>query len=196
MWSYHKYLIRFKEQRKKSLAGSSPGMLITITNTNHKLTTSIKATKAPNIQIRLLVEESQQLNSKKWKTRKKHKLSANESIPIKKYIPKKSATKKKKKKKRVQWNELKGEEQEETITIYHSYSFVTLLSQQRCRVKWPPWSLEDLPIEKGRRSRHFTGRQHQIWRSKSMVTVTSACFKIINLPHEITWGMHILVLML
>ena len=120
MWSYHKYLIRFKEQKKKSLAASSPGMLITITNTNHKLTTSIKATKAPNIQIRLLVEESQQLNSKKWKTRKKHKLSANESIPITKYMPKKSATKKKKKK-RVQWNELKGEEQEETVEFFSYY---------------------------------------------------------------------------
>ena len=30
----------------------------------------MKATKATNIQIRLLVEESQQLNSKKWDTRK------------------------------------------------------------------------------------------------------------------------------
>ena len=120
MWSYHKYLIRFKEQRKKSLAASSPGMLITITNTNHKLTTSIKATKAPNIQIRLLVEESQQLNSKKWKTRKKHKLSANESIPITKYIPKKKCNKKKEKK-RVQWNELKGEEQEETVEFFSYY---------------------------------------------------------------------------
>ena len=115
MWSYHKYFIRFKEQRKKSLAASSPGMLITITNTNHKLTTSIKATKAPNIQIRLLVEESQQLNSKKWKTRKKHKLSANELIPLTKYIPKK------KKKKRVQWNDLKGEEQEETVEFFSYY---------------------------------------------------------------------------
>ena len=33
--SYHKYLIRFKEQRKKSLAAISPGIPITITNTNH-----------------------------------------------------------------------------------------------------------------------------------------------------------------
>ena len=30
----------------------------------------MKATKVTNIQIRLLVEESQQLNSKKWKQRK------------------------------------------------------------------------------------------------------------------------------
>ena len=55
----------FTEQRKKSLAASSPGIPVTITNANHKLTISMKATKATNIQIRLLVEESQQLNSKK-----------------------------------------------------------------------------------------------------------------------------------
>ena len=48
----------------------------------------MKATKATNIQIRLLVEESQQLNSKKWNTRKKHKLSANEMIPISNYMQK------------------------------------------------------------------------------------------------------------
>ena len=29
-----------------------------------------------------------------------------------------------------------------------------------------------------------------------IITVTSASFKIINLPHEMTWYMHILVLML
>ena len=34
------------------------------------------------------------------------------------------------------------------LTIYHSYSSVTLLFQQGIRVKWPPWSLEDLPIRK------------------------------------------------
>ena len=55
----------FKDQRKKYLAVSSPGIPITITNTNHKLTTSMKATKATNIQIRLSDEESQQLNSKR-----------------------------------------------------------------------------------------------------------------------------------
>ena len=55
----------FKDQRKKSLAASSPGIPITITSPNHKLTTSMKATKATNIQIRLLDEESQQLNSKR-----------------------------------------------------------------------------------------------------------------------------------
>ena len=38
----------------------------------------MKATKATNIQIRLLVEESQQLNSKKWNTRNKHKLKGEE----------------------------------------------------------------------------------------------------------------------
>ena len=87
--SYHKYLICFfKEHRKKSVAAISPGIPITITNTNHKLTTSMKATKATNIQIRLLVEESQQLNSRKWKTRKKHKLSENKMIPISNYIQK------------------------------------------------------------------------------------------------------------
>ena len=48
----------------------------------------MKATKATNIQIRLLVEESQQLNSKKWNTRKKHKFSANEMIPISNYMQK------------------------------------------------------------------------------------------------------------
>ena len=40
------------------------------------------------------------------------------------------------------------------LTIYHSYSFVILLSQQWCQVKWPPWSLEDLPIEKERKYKH------------------------------------------
>ena len=38
--------------------------------------------------MRLLIEESQQLNSKKWKKRKKDKFLANEMIPIKKYIQK------------------------------------------------------------------------------------------------------------
>ena len=42
-------------------------------------------------------------------------------------------------------------------------------------MKWPPWSLEDLLINKGRKSKHFTAWQHQTWRSESMVTVTSAC---------------------
>ena len=59
----------FERVVKKSLVVISAGIpitiTITITNTNHKLTTSMKATKATNIQIRLLVEESQQLNSKK-----------------------------------------------------------------------------------------------------------------------------------
>ena len=64
----------------------------------------MKATKATNIQIRLLVEESQQLNSK-WNTRKKHKLSANEMIPISNYMQKqnkdlKSTNKKEKSKKK------------------------------------------------------------------------------------------------
>ena len=54
-----------KSREKKPLAVSSQGIPITITNTNQKLTTSMKATKATNIQIRLLAEESQQLNSKK-----------------------------------------------------------------------------------------------------------------------------------
>ena len=149
MWSYHKYLIRFKEKKKKSLAASSPGMLITITNTNHKLTTSIKATKAPNIQIRLLVEESQQLNSKKWKTRKKAKFLANEMILISNYAQKD------KRKNAIKWNKRRRAIRNCWIfflTIYHSCSFVTLLFQQRCQVKWPPWSLEDLPIKKGRKS--------------------------------------------
>ena len=48
----------------------------------------MKATKATNIQIRLLVEESQQLNSKKWNTGKKHKFLANEMMPISKYVQK------------------------------------------------------------------------------------------------------------
>ena len=41
----------FKDQRKKSLAASSPGIPITITSTNHKLTTSMKATKANPDQV-------------------------------------------------------------------------------------------------------------------------------------------------
>ena len=48
----------------------------------------MKATKATNIQIRLLVEESQQLNSKKWNTGKKRKFLANEMMPISKYVQK------------------------------------------------------------------------------------------------------------
>ena len=61
----HIIICFFKEQRKKSVAAISPGIPITFSNTNHKLTTYMKATKVTNIQIRLLVEESQQLNSKK-----------------------------------------------------------------------------------------------------------------------------------
>ena len=68
----------------------------------------MKATKATNIQIRLLVEESQQLNSKKWYTRKKHKLSANEMIPISNYMQKQNkdlnATNKKEKSKKKPLN--------------------------------------------------------------------------------------------
>ena len=68
----------------------------------------MKATKATNIQIRLLVEESQQLNSKKWNTRKKHKLSANEMIPISNYLQKQNkdlnATNKKEKSKKKPLN--------------------------------------------------------------------------------------------
>ena len=69
----------FERVVKKSLVIISAGIpiTITITNTNHKLTTSMKATKATNIQVRLLVEESQQLNSKK---EKEDKFSANEMI--------------------------------------------------------------------------------------------------------------------
>ena len=48
----------------------------------------MKATKATNVQIRLLVEESQQLNPRKWNTRKKHKFSENEMIPISNYMEK------------------------------------------------------------------------------------------------------------
>ena len=133
----------FEEQRKKCFAASSPGIPITITNTNHKLTTSMKATKATNIQIRLLVEESQQLNSKKWDTRKTHKSSANEMIPISNYMQKQT-------KKIINRNELKEKSKKKPLnfflTVYYSYSFVTLPFQQRCRVKWPPWSVEDLPI--------------------------------------------------
>ena len=71
----------FERVVKKSLVVISAcipiTITITITNTNHKLTTSMKATKATNIQVRLLVEESQQLNSK---MQKEDKFSANEMI--------------------------------------------------------------------------------------------------------------------
>ena len=40
----------------------------------------MKTTKAANIQVRLLVEESQQLNSKKWEAGKKDKFLTNEMI--------------------------------------------------------------------------------------------------------------------
>ena len=46
--SYHKFLIRFSRAEKKYLVAISIGIPITITNTNHKLTTSMKATKATN----------------------------------------------------------------------------------------------------------------------------------------------------
>ena len=71
----------------------------------------MKATKATNIQIRLLVEESQQLNSKKWNTGKTHKSSANETIPISNYMQNQT-------KKVINRNELKGEEQEETVNFF------------------------------------------------------------------------------
>ena len=77
-----------KEQRKKSLSASSPGIPITITDTNHKPTTSMKVTKATNIQIRLEVVESQQLNSKKRNTRAKKEFSANEKMPTSNYTQK------------------------------------------------------------------------------------------------------------
>ena len=78
-----KGLIRFLKGRGKGLlAAISPSVPIIVTNTNHKLTTSMKVTKATNIQVRLLVEESQQLNSKKWKAGKKDKFLTNEMILI------------------------------------------------------------------------------------------------------------------
>ena len=49
----------------------------------------MEATKATNIQIRLLFEESLQLNSKKRNTRKKHKFLADEMMPISNYMQKK-----------------------------------------------------------------------------------------------------------
>ena len=94
-----KGLIRFLKSRGKGLlAAISPSIPIIITNTNHKLTTSMKVTKATNIQVRLLVEESQQLNSKKWKTRKKAKFSANEMMTISNY------TQIDKRKNAIKWN--------------------------------------------------------------------------------------------
>ena len=89
----------------------------------------MKATKAANIQVRLLVEESQQLNSKKWKTRKKAKFLAPEMILISNYAQKdkrKNDSNKMKQKKKSNKKPLNF------LTIYHSYSFVTLLSRQRC----------------------------------------------------------------
>ena len=72
----------------------------------------MKATKATNIQIRLLVEESQQLNSKKWNTRKTRKSSANEMIPISNCMQKQP------KKKELIGTNNKGEEQEETVNFF------------------------------------------------------------------------------
>ena len=48
----------------------------------------MKATKATNIQIRLLVEESQQLNSRKWNTRKEHIFSTHKMMPTSNYMQK------------------------------------------------------------------------------------------------------------
>ena len=94
-----KGLIRFLKGRGKGLlAAISPSIPIIITNTNHKLTTSMKVTKATNIQVRLLFEESQQLNSKKWKAGKKDKFLTNEMILIKNY------TQKHKRKNVMKWN--------------------------------------------------------------------------------------------
>ena len=53
----------------------------------------MKATKATNIQIRLLVEESQQLNSKKWNTRKTQILSKWNDTDFKLYAKKKKQQK-------------------------------------------------------------------------------------------------------
>ena len=50
----------------------------------------MKATKLKKIQVRLLVEESQELNSKKRKKRKKHELSENEMRPTSNYMQKQS----------------------------------------------------------------------------------------------------------
>ena len=48
----------------------------------------MKVTKATNIQIRLEVVESQQLNSKKRNTRAKKEFSANEKMPTSNYTQK------------------------------------------------------------------------------------------------------------
>ena len=130
MGSYHKYLNRFLKSRvKKSLSASSPGIPITITNTSRKLTISMKATKARNIQIRLSFEESQQLNSKKKKDEKKRQiLSKWNDTDSKLYtkIQKKECNE-------MNWKEKSKKKQYNfSLTIHHSYSFITLLSQQRC----------------------------------------------------------------
>ena len=154
----------------------------------------MKTTKAANIQVRLLVEESQQLNSKKWKTRKKAKFLANEMILISNYAQKY------KRKNAIKWNKRRRAIRNCWIfflTIYHSCSFVTLLFQQRCQVKWPPWSLEDLPIKKEGNLNTSMDYNTRFGDPKAcMVIATSACCKIINSPHEMTWFMCILVLML
>ena len=130
MGSYHKYLNRFLKSRvKKSLSASSPGIPITITNTSRKLTISMKATKARNIQIRLSFEESQQLNSKKKKDENKRQiLSKWNDTDSKLYtkIQKKECNE-------MNWKEKSKKKQYNlSLTIHHSYSFITLLSQQRC----------------------------------------------------------------
>ena len=48
----------------------------------------MKVTKATNIQIRLEVVESQQLNSKKRNTRAEKEFSANEKMPTSNYTQK------------------------------------------------------------------------------------------------------------
>ena len=64
------------------MAAISIGIPITITNTNHKLTTSMKATKATNSRGKSATELEE------VKEKKKHKFSANEMIPISKYVQK------------------------------------------------------------------------------------------------------------
>lgn len=47
------------------MAVTCPGTPITIAKNNYKLTTSMNTTKATKIQIRLLVEDSQQLKGER-----------------------------------------------------------------------------------------------------------------------------------
>ena len=91
------------------MAAISIGIPITLTNTNHKLTTSMKATKATNSREKSATE-LEEVKEKKETNFQQMKCTDFKICT--------------KTKQRIKCNEIKGEEHEETVefflTIYHS----------------------------------------------------------------------------